>query len=152
MGGEPAANAVWDLLDRELGLGDGLGRGVMDERWIDQRLRPVCTPDFVYERRRRLDAGLPPLDRDEYIQIMVDMIDIMGAVQVTSSLVAVRGERLVVTRVVFTNEDGDEIAALQVWRASSDLAHLERGAVFEPEDVELAIAELDRLHAELGGD
>jgi hypothetical protein len=152
MGGEPTPDAVWKLLDRELGLGDGCGLGVMDAGWVEQRLRPVCTPDFVYERRRRLDTGLPPLDRDAYLQIMSDMIDIMGTIQVTTSLVAVRGERLVVTRIVFTNEDGDEIAALQVWQASPDLAHLERGAVFEPENEAIAIAELDRLHAELGGD
>ena len=78
MGGEPTPNAVWKLLDRELGLGDGCGLGVMDAGWVEQRLRPVCTPDFVYERRRRLDTGLPPLDRDAYLQIMSDMIDIMG--------------------------------------------------------------------------
>ena len=63
-------------------------------------------------------------------------------------LVATRGDRLSLSRVVDRYSDGSERAVLNVAKWNPTVTQMERVVRFDPEDLEAALSELDELHGE----
>lgn len=111
-----------------------------------------AAPTFRRIDRRRVGA-LPDLDFDGYIESLVALEEIVGCWVTThiEEIVAVRGERLVVARGRVKAGELGEIPYVLLGMIDEALERGELMCVYDPEDVHLALAEMDRLHAELTG-
>ena len=96
---------------------------------------------------------MPDADADEWIAAQFEYERLAGKFGSWSDVkvIDVRGDRLVVFRVL--NQLGDlgenELVALDRF---DDAGRLDLLVLFDPGDVDEAIAEMDRLHAELTDD
>jgi hypothetical protein len=140
MVGEPSnAASEWTyktaalLNDRDFMLRDGLS---------------LCTEDFVRYDRRRMTAQ-PPTDRQGWLHAMLEFEELANgqwpAFELTEVL-GVRGRRCVANRWVLTFGDVGELEFIVVGRTNEAIDKNEVIYFFDAEDVEEAIAELDRLH------
>jgi len=143
MGSEPsneasefAYRAVAMLNDREFMVRNGLS---------------MCTEDFVRYDRRRMTAQ-PPADRQGWLNAMLTFEELSGGqwptFELTSTL-AVRGNRLVANRWTMGLGGAGEVEFLVVTLTDQSVERNEIIYFFDPEDTNDALAELDRLHAEL---
>jgi hypothetical protein len=104
---------------------------------------------FTREDRRRLIAA-PPVDAAEYLDHHLTWFE-MSAGQPSFEVqwIAVRGDRLGLSRVRVRFDDGFAAEMLSVGRCNPDATLIERMVLFDPDDVDAALAELDRLHSEI---
>ena len=103
--------------------------------------------DFVREDRRRLVAA-PTVDAAQFLDHHLTWFD-MGQPRFELESLAVRGERLSLTRVNVVLDDAFAAQMLGVARFSSDVTKIERMVLFDVDDVDSAAAELDAMHAEI---
>ena len=112
------------------------------EEWFDS-----VHPDFVRQDRRSV-IGLPDLDKQGYKDAITERLAVGLRVTEARSL-ATRGDRLALMQTVQTATTGDTSAALVVAETDSDGLMI-RQISFDVDDLDAALAELDRLY--LAGD
>ena len=111
-------------------------------------LETALAEDFVLDDRRRI-IGVGIQDRDTYVKSLLDYGDLGGGSAESSivSVYAVRGERLALACGQF-KFPGDLITeALILVQYSGADWRLERSVVFDLDDEQAALAELDRLYS-----
>jgi hypothetical protein len=120
------------------------------EAWRDGRVAKVLAPEFVRHDRRKVIAQ-PPADAAEYIASVVELERLTGEfpIYVMQEPVSVRGQRLCAVRWI-GRLGADEMSMIIVIQADDTVGRLEQVILFDPEDSDDALAELDRLYAELG--
>lgn len=130
--------AVFPLFSR---LGD------MDESEL-RRWKRGMADDFVRVDRRRVVA-VPNSDRDDWFESLQAYWNLgKGAPSFrVAEVLAVRGERLVLFRGRIEYIDGTATEMLIVNALAVEMRPL-RSVMFDVDDLESALAELDRLHAE----
>ena len=107
---------------------------------------------FVYKSHRRLSGAFPVRNRAEFFSYIDDWVDFVQPASIRDDAVAVRGERLASSDYVVATTDSDEVRVLQVTRLTPDLDQIEWIGNFEPEQLEEALAELERQHSAIIGD
>jgi hypothetical protein len=111
----------------------------------------MCTEDFIRYDRRRMTAQ-PPADRQGWLDAMLTFEELSGGQWPTFELtdtLAVRGHRLVANRWTMGLGEAGQVEFVVVTRADEAVDKIELIYFFDPEDMDDALAELDRLHAEL---
>ena len=124
------------LNDRDFMLRDGLS---------------LCTEDFVRYDRRRMTAQ-PPADRHGWLGAMLAFEELAGGQWPSFELtetVAVRGRRLAANRWTMTLGESGELEFIVVTRCDEAVNKMEVIYFFDPDGLDKALAELDRLHAEI---
>ena len=109
------------------------------------------TEDFIRYDRRRMTAQ-PPADRQGWLDAMLTFEELSGGQWPTFELtdtLAVRGHRLVANRWTMGLGEAGQVEFVVVTRADEAVDKMEITYFFDPEDMNDALAELDRLHAEL---
>jgi len=112
----------------------------------------TSAPGFTLIDHRRLalapseDVDQFPADIEAYESLTGQWPDF-----VVREVVAVRGDRLVLYRMAVVFGETGEHEFTVVERFDKSLERVETSHLFAVEEVDAAIAELDRLHAELGG-
>lgn len=121
-----------------------------DEEFVRREGLSLVTPDFIRYDRRRLTSQ-PPADRHEWLVALVSFGEVSGSWPEYSvaEVVSVRCERLALFNLRARFADGSEIRFLIVTRTDETHERWELSIFYDPEDVELAAAELDRLHDEI---
>ncbi len=116
-----------------------------------EMIRSSFTGDFVYEDRRR-GALFPVMDAELVAEALASFWDTgAGRPRFTvPGIVAVRGERLVAARLVVDYDIGFVLEAIQMLQLDATVTRVQRAFDFDVDDVDTAIAELDRLHLESG--
>jgi hypothetical protein len=120
-----------------------------DPQRLDE-FRSMFADEFVRVDRRRLIA-LPAIDKATYFETQLSFAHELGDVTSDYEVLAVRGERLLLARIE-RRVGGDfttEYLVVAQWDVT--IPQIQRVVLFEPDDLNLAIAELDRLHSELEG-
>ena len=120
------------------------------ERAATEEGTNLFAPSFVRVDRRRVITQ-PPADRDELITAIFEYETMTGVFprMWLDEVVALRGDRLGVGRFMFEVGDVARNEMADVFVCDEAGERLELIVRFDPEDVDLALAELDRLHAEL---
>ena len=111
----------------------------------------LCTEDFIRYDHRRMTAQ-PPADRQGWLDAMLTFEELSGGQWPTFELtatVAVRGRRLAANRWTMGLGEAAEVEFVIVTRTDEAVDKMDLIYFFDPEDVKDALAELDRLHAEL---
>ena len=114
----------------------------------------LCTEDFIRYDRRRMTAQ-PPADRQGWLDAMLTFEELSGGHWPTFELtgtLAVRGRRLAANRWTMGLGEAGEVEFVVVTRTDEAVDKMELIYFFDPEDTSPALAELDRLHAELESD
>jgi hypothetical protein len=114
-----------------------------------RNVRAFLTDDFVHEDRRRV-VSFPNVDADSH-QKFVETAWQTGAGQpefVVSEILAVRGDRFVAALVRIDYGNGMLLEAVHVFALDATLSLVQREVDFDIDDVEGAIAELDRLYSQ----
>jgi hypothetical protein len=121
-----------------------------DEAYMRRDGLAFVTPDFVRYDRRRLSPQ-PPADRGAWRAAVISFADVSGGWPAFSfgPVVAVRGERLAVYRLLVRFGDDSELEFLVLSRLDEELERSDLVIFFDREDNDEAMAELDRLHAEI---
>lgn len=121
-----------------------------DREFVVDGARSVLAPGFVRIDRRRLVAQ-PPADREGLLASGLEIEQLVGEFPRVTLLetLAVRGDRLVATRVLNRLGDRGEYHLVVVSQFDPAVEKLELTIYFDPEDAELAMAELDRLHEQM---
>jgi hypothetical protein len=127
-------------------------------RWLDETLpqpseiRSTLTDDFVGEDRRRGPTA-PTMDAESYAELMGSFRDVNAGRPrfILDEIVAVRGERLAVCRAGVDYGNGWTTESIQVLQLDATLTLVQRSVHFDADDLDGAIAELDRLHTEADG-
>ena len=104
---------------------------------------------FLVEDHRKI-VGFPVLDKSAFIEARrLDWEMDHERVSSTAVVVAVRGDRLALSRYTSSYADGAFRETLGIARWDAHVQQMERFVLFDPGDIDPAIAELDRLHAEI---
>jgi hypothetical protein len=110
----------------------------------------LAAPGFTRIDRRPL-IGMPPTDVEGYRQSHLALEELAG--QWPSyhfhEVLAVRGDRLAAVRVSISVGEQGSLEQITLSQIDRDLQMCELLVIFDPDDLEVAIAELDRLHAEI---
>ena len=64
-------------------------------------------------------------------------------------MIGIRGDRLVAAMVEGDTDDGWEDPSIMVWQLDAELRDLKLAVMFDSNDSNAAVAELDRLHAQI---
>jgi hypothetical protein len=110
--------------------------------------------DFVCEDRKAGGVSFGSMDASEYLAAVRSNWDV-GRRSPRFDLhrvIAVRGERLAAIHECLDMDDGALVHGITVSQLNDSLTQWQRIIWFDPEDVGAAIAELDRLHAEIEAD
>ena len=94
----------------------------------------------------------PPADRHGWLDAMITFEELAGGQWPGFDLtetVAVRGRRLAANRWTMRLGQSGEVEFIVVTRTDDAVEKLEVIYFFDPEDLDEAVAELDRLHAEI---
>lgn len=118
---------------------------ILDHERFDELLAMVAE-DFVQYDRRKL-VGAPEIDKATWAMINVWAHGEAGLASRDRDVLAVRGDRLVLTRVVDRHGDGSTREFLAIGDFDGDPVQARRTVMFDLEDFDLAMEELDRLHA-----
>jgi hypothetical protein len=143
VGAEPS-NAASDALRSNLGALNGLESA-------PRNIRAFLTDDFVHEDRRR-GVSFPIVDADSH-QEFVDSAWQTGAGRpefAAPRILAVRGDRFVAALIRIDYGNGMLLEAVHVFALDATLSLAQREIDFDVDEVDAAIAELDRLHLEAG--
>jgi hypothetical protein len=128
-------------------------RALNDLESAPRDVRAFITDDFVHEDRRR-GVSFPTVDAGSH-QRFVDSAWQTGAGRPrfeVSEILAVRGDRLVAALIRIDYGNGMLLEAIHVFALDATLRLGQREVDFDHDDVDGAIAELDRLHAQADGD
>ena len=143
-----------ELSNSTLDLIQGLLAGILNDRdaWHDGRVARTFAPGFVRRDRRKVIAQ-PPADAAGYIASIVELEQITGTFQSyeMQEPVGIRGERLCALRLI-GHFGADEMDMIVVVQSDVTGERVEQLILYDPEDIDDALAELDRLYAELGED
>jgi hypothetical protein len=118
------------------------------DEWPETATRVAA--DFVLDDRRRGGIGLGRVDRDAAMAYSATAWKVGRGQpnQRVRRLIATFGDRLVAALVV--SEDGEwETQSIMVWQIDPQLRNLQLAVMFDPDDRDAAIAELDRMYAEI---
>jgi hypothetical protein len=126
-----------------------LSVSVLGEFLPPSEIRLSLTDDFVAEDRRR-GPTFPVMGADEYPQSFATIWDTnVGRPRFTlHEILAVRGERLAAGRLEIDYGNGWTIESIQLLELDATLTLVQRTTSFDVDDVDGAIAELDRLDSE----
>jgi hypothetical protein len=122
--------------------------------FIVRELRPLLTDDFVRVDHRRL-VGVPgAVGPDEYVEQQLSFAE-PGTERPTPQLLGVlgtRGNRCIATRsrLVYPNGTASDMITVRAFDAAVE--RCARLVIFDADDIESALVELDRLHAEVEAD
>ena len=117
-----------------------------DREVFESRLRQLLADDFVRVDLRQLVA-MPRATRDEFIAVSLMThfdLDVVPHTE-TDDVLAVSGDRLGLIRARLVYDGSGQIEYLAVVRFDDAVEQLERMVMFDPDDLEAARAELDRL-------
>ncbi len=106
--------------------------------------------DFRRDDRRRL-VGLPDDGAKGFVDGIQALFDVGSGTPSFSvvRIVATRGERLALAHNKIEYPDGVAIELLSLVRLTADLDRMDREVDFDVDDLEAALAELDRLDDEI---
>ena len=119
---------------------------VMNPERLDE-IRGMLADDYVHVDRRSV-VGLPDLDGAGFIESLRIGHE-AGLDSFDRQLVARLGDRLFLSHVKTRFTDGSEKQYLVLNQWDRDVAKVEQSVRFDPDDLDAATAELDRLYAEL---
>lgn len=121
-----------------------------DREFVTRGAPEVFATGFTRTDRRRL-VGQPPTDSQGLLAAGLEIEQLVGDFpQVTvQELLAVCGDRLVAARLLNKLGNRGELHLVVVARFDPDVEKVQRLILFDPEDIELAIAELERLNSEI---
>lgn len=124
-----------------------------DITFLRTQARALLADHFVREDRRSI-VSLPETDADGWIAQVLALHDLgSGSPRIwVDEVVAVRGERLVLYRVCIEYPDALAHRMLAISQFDARIDLVERFVTFDPDDVDAAIHELDRLMAGLDAD
>ncbi len=137
-----ARNAAVDRLVRIVEL-------LNDREFVASGAPEVFAPGFTRTDRRRV-VGQPPTDSHGLLAAGLEIEQLVGDFpRVTvQEVLAVRG-RLVAARLLNRLGNRGEFHLVVVSQLDPDVEKLERSIFFDPEDIELAMAEFERLTSEI---
>lgn len=120
-----------------------------DRDFVAREITTLITPDFVRYDRRRLVA-VPPAGATAWVDELFEIAEPteQWPTYELIEIVAVRGDRACASRWVIRFGDRAEAHVVMVSIFEEKLQRLQRHYIFDPEDIEVAIEELDRLHVE----
>lgn len=121
------------------------------DAWVDGRVASKLAPGFVRIDRRPMVAQ-PVSDADAFIDSILDFRRLTGGPPTFAmhEVVGVRGKRLIAHRLIAHLGLDDELRLIMLAQIDALLERIELLVQFDWEDLNDALAELDRLHAELG--
>lgn len=108
----------------------------------------MIADDFVQQDRRKLVGG-PDLDKAGFAQALMFFLRETSLESRHLERLAVRGDRLVLSRVTERHRDGSVREFLVIGDFGAAPVQLQRTVMFDTDDVGAAMAELDRLQAEI---
>ena len=109
--------------------------------------RSLYTEDFMSEDRRRV-IGAPTADLEDFARNRAVNKE-LGAVRgLTRRLLAVAGDRCCCVEHLSMYARGEEIEAIHVLQFDQSIERLRRLVIFDVDELDDALAELHRLHAE----
>mgnify|MGYP001814588548 CR=1 FL=1 len=111
------------------------------------------TEDFVRQDRRRLVA-LPEVDRHGFIEQILAWSELEDGKPIYTPLVVlgVAGDRCVAMRIRIGFATGNGVDLIHVVCFDRLVERMHRIVSFDPDDVDAALAELERLHGEIEAD
>ena len=114
----------------------------------DELTLAMLTDDYVYEDRRHHGPSFPNLDAESTPKAVTSLWDTGGGEPrfTMHEVIAVRGDRIATCRVSADYLNGWTTESIQVLELDATLSLLRRDLDFDVDDVDAAIAELDRLH------
>lgn len=130
--------------------GDGfLNRGHIEAQLAHDALEDFAH-DYVREDRRAMISISSSGAREtiENLLLWFEMGD--GNPMFTIEIVDVRGDRLVLARFSVGYRGGLSTEVLSVTQFDETVEKEQKAVRFDPDDLDAALAELDKLHAELG--
>jgi hypothetical protein len=114
----------------------------------DHVVRSWLTDDFVYEDRRR-GPTFPNVDAESYPEFLRTVWETgVGRPRWESETLAVRGERFAVAAIRLDYGNGMLFESIHVLARDATLRLLQRAVDFDIDDVDGAIAELDRMRSQ----
>lgn len=143
VGGEPR-NAASDINRRWAEL-------LNDRDFVVREGLSLATPGYVREDRRRVTAQPAVTGAQAWLDGLFELERLAGEWPryECRKILAVRGDRLCVAHWVLGFGEFAEMEFVLVGRLDAACERPEYGCFFDPEDVDAAMAELERLHAEL---
>ena len=116
----------------------------------DELTRASLTDDYVYEDRRHHGPSFPNLDAESTPKAVTSLWDTGGGEPrfTMHEILAVRGDRIAACRVSADYPNGWTTESIEVLELDASLSLLRRMFDFDHDDVDAAIAELDRLHGQ----
>ena len=143
MDGEPQ-NAASDINRRWAEL-------LNDREFVVREGLSLATPDYVRVDRRRVTAQPTVTGAQAWLDGLFELEKLTGEWPryECRKILVVRGERLCVAHWVLGLGQSAEMEFVLVGRMDVACERPEYACFFDPEDVDRAIAELDRLYAEL---
>jgi hypothetical protein len=125
------------------------GTNALDELRADWEM-PV-TDDFIYNDRRSGGMNFGQIDASgvwAYTASMWDVGDKRPQMSMPE-IVAVRGDRLAAVVELIAYGDDVSVEGLVCYRMDPTLRRLQRAVIFDVDEADAAINELDRMHDEL---
>lgn len=119
-----------------------------DLEFIATQGRAALDDDFVHEDRRPLVA-LPTMGPDEYVSQALGVFEVYDYNMWVDSIVAVRGERLVLFIRSIAQDDWEPVQSFAIAQYDADINLVERWIRFDIEQREEALTALDELHRSL---
>jgi hypothetical protein len=114
----------------------------------EEVVRAWLTDDFVHEDRRRFPA-FPDDDAESWPRTVATIWETgAGRPRFQAEILAVRGDRFVAALLQLDYGDGSLWESIHVWALDATLSLAQRAVDFDIDDVDGAIAELDRLHSQ----
>ena len=128
-----------------------LGYGAMSRLTSPPALSPGIADDFVLDDRRSGGANFGTVDASGWAEFVSSIWDVSsGHVQFEMrEIVATRDQRLAAYIEVLTYGGGETSESIMCVSLDPGLQMLERLVIFDLEDLGGAIAELDRLYAQV---
>lgn len=108
--------------------------------------RELYTDDFVFEDHRRL-VGLPTADAEAFARSRKVNLELGAVGGRTERILGVAGESCCCIVHVTTFEGGQVSEMIQVLQYDQQVERLRRLVLFDPDDQDAALAEMERLHA-----
>jgi hypothetical protein len=116
----------------------------------EERLRAWFTDDYVHEDRRRAPS-FPDDDADSWLRTLATVWETgAGRPRFQVEILAVRGDRFAAARLQIDYGNGMLFESIHVVALDATLSLGQRAVEFDIDDVDGAIAELDRLHSQAG--
>ncbi len=109
----------------------------------------MVAEDFVQQDHRKLVGSNSEIGKAEYAQVADFFLGEAALESREQEVLAVRGDHLMLARIVDRYGDGSVREFLGVSYFAGDPLQERLAVMFDPDDLDAATAELDRLHAEI---